>query len=119
MIGRPPRSTLFPYTTLFRSQGPVPVTVVAVPAVQRLVVGTVVTATPFAGPHWPLVGGLLLLRGSEQCAVVRAPTQLHVHGPVPVTPALLLALQSPVGGLTLVATPFAGPHSPFTALLLC
>src|SRR3712207_6865215 len=24
MIRRPPRSTLFPYTTLFRSQGPVP-----------------------------------------------------------------------------------------------
>src|SRR3712207_7537912 len=30
MIRRPPRSTLFPYTTLFRSQGPLPAPVRAV-----------------------------------------------------------------------------------------
>src|SRR2546426_7221705 len=32
MIRRPPRSTLFPYTTLFRSRGPRPVSVIVVDA---------------------------------------------------------------------------------------
>ena len=35
--------------------GPVPLSVVGVPAVQRPVVGGVVTATPFAGPQTPLM----------------------------------------------------------------
>src|SRR2546430_3871458 len=36
MIRRPPRSTLFPYTTLFRSQFSVPVAIVAGAALRRL-----------------------------------------------------------------------------------
>src|SRR3712207_7165478 len=35
MIRRPPRSTLFPYTTLFRSRGPEPGDRVAPPGVHR------------------------------------------------------------------------------------
>ena len=36
--------------------GPVPVTEVAVPAVQRFVVGIVATVVPFDEPHDPLIG---------------------------------------------------------------
>src|SRR3712207_7734779 len=45
MIRRPPRSTLFPYTTLFRSDGtPVPVELIAVPTVEDgTVTGVVVS----------------------------------------------------------------------------
>src|SRR3712207_9070406 len=45
MIRRPPRSTLFPYTTLFRSDGtPVPVELIAVPTVEDgAVTGVVVS----------------------------------------------------------------------------
>src|SRR2546430_9749054 len=35
MIRRPPRSTLFPYTTLFRSEGAVPIDVVDGPVVSK------------------------------------------------------------------------------------
>src|SRR3712207_8520816 len=45
MIRRPPRSTLFPYTTLFRSIGPDPPSVVPpVPAGQSAACGTVRSA---------------------------------------------------------------------------
>src|SRR3712207_9005127 len=39
MIRRPPRSTLFPYTALFRSADDVPVGVPFIAAVQRVVAG--------------------------------------------------------------------------------
>jgi hypothetical protein len=35
-------------------QGPVPVTAEVVPALHRLVVGALLTATPLAEPHTPL-----------------------------------------------------------------
>src|SRR3712207_6940455 len=38
MIRRPPRSTLFPYTTLFRSVGPTPEGLIEPEAVKRLTV---------------------------------------------------------------------------------
>src|SRR3712207_7773305 len=47
MIRRPPRSTLFPYTTLFRSTGTVRVTVADEPRTVAGVPATVVEAT------WP------------------------------------------------------------------
>jgi hypothetical protein len=97
-----------------QAQGPDPVTVVAAPAVQRLVVGAVVTATPFAGPQTPLTA--VEASGAEQDAVVPPflPTQLQSHGPVPVSADATPELQSPLVGSILVATPFAGPHTPFT-----
>src|SRR2546422_3478809 len=39
MIRRPPRSTLFPYTTLFRSQSPWPVVLLGVANPERLLPG--------------------------------------------------------------------------------
>src|SRR2546422_7183174 len=61
MIRRPPRSTLFPYTTLFRSPGPPPG-----PAARRGTVLAVVLAT-FAG----LVVGVLHYRwGFDEMAAL-------------------------------------------------
>jgi hypothetical protein len=45
----------------------------------------------------------LLLSAQDQC-----------HGPLPVTAEAVPRLQSPVLGAVLSATPFAGPHEPFT-----
>src|ERR1700722_4159208 len=49
-------------------QGPEPLTLVAVPAVQRLVVGLLATVVPLADPQAPFVGGTVLL--AEHDAVV-------------------------------------------------
>src|SRR5256885_12041181 len=51
MIRRPPRSTLFPYTTLFRSQVPAAVRFLSCePLLGPL-------ALPLEGLHWVIVGG--------------------------------------------------------------
>ena len=39
-----------------QDHGPLPLTVVAVPALQRFVDGALVTVTPLAAPHVPLTG---------------------------------------------------------------
>jgi hypothetical protein len=39
--------------------GPLPVTTEAVPTLQRLVVGEVLVADPFAEPHWPLTAAVV------------------------------------------------------------
>src|SRR5215216_295033 len=54
MIRRPPRSTLFPYTTLFRSGADVP----APPVAQAVRPGPVVAADDFRHPAPPVAGDL-------------------------------------------------------------
>jgi hypothetical protein len=96
-----------------QAHGPVPVTAVAVPAVQNLVVGAIVRGTPFAGPQTPLTA--VEASAAEQDVVVPPllPAQLKFHCPVPVTADARPDLQSPLVGAILAATPFAGPHTPF------
>jgi hypothetical protein len=91
-----------------QAQGPVPVTAVPVPAVQRFVVGAVVTATPFAEPQAPLTA--VETRGAAQPAVLSLLKQYHLQGPVPVTGDAAPVPQRPLVGRTRVGTPFAGPH---------
>jgi hypothetical protein len=100
-----------------QSHGPEPVTVEAFPALQRFVVGAVLTATPFAKPHMPLTGGLVA-RGAAQELVEPPlePAHIQSHGPVPVTAEAAPTLQRFVVGLVLAATPFAEPQMPLTGV---
>src|SRR2546430_17179274 len=59
MIRRPPRSTLFPYTTLFRSRGVVEALVTAAPAVGQL-------GNPVAGVDRGRDGGRRVERRGRQ-----------------------------------------------------
>ena len=70
-----------------------PVTVVALPALQRPVVGAEAKLWPSDEPHWPLTGGLAMF--AEQLAVEPPfdPAQLQVQGPLPVTVLALPAVQ--------------------------
>jgi hypothetical protein len=97
-----------------QAQGPVPVTVVAVPALQRPAVGAVETATPFAEPQTPLTA--VGCSGALHEAFVPPLLPLHVQfqGPAPVTVVAVPAVQRPVVGAVLTATPFAGPQTPLT-----
>ena len=97
-------------------RGPLPLTADAVPALQRLVVGAVLTTTPFAGPHCPFCAEASFC--AEQVAVVPPllPTQLQLQGPVPVTVVAVPALQSLVVGALVKPAPFEGPHAPVTRL---
>jgi hypothetical protein len=101
-------------------QGPLPVTVDGVPALQSLLVGAVLVMTPFAAPHWPFTGGADA-RGAEQTAVVPPllPTQLQFQGPLPVTLVAVPALQRLVVGAVVTATPAAVPHEPFMRHCAC
>ncbi len=67
-------------------QGPLPVTVEALPLEQRLVVGAVATAVPFAVPQAPLIGF-----ASTHDAFVPPPEPLQFHVQF-VLPDTLLAL---------------------------
>src|SRR5258708_11569900 len=59
MIRRPPRSTLFPYTTLFGSLAVLPLKVPAVAPVKFVpLIVTLVPAGPLAGATLVIVGGL-------------------------------------------------------------
>ena len=66
----------------------------------------------------PLMGLPLVVEASlsEQVAVEPPllPTQVHDHGPLPLTAEAVPAVQRLVVGAVLTATPFAGPHCPFT-----
>jgi hypothetical protein len=92
--------------------GPVPLTAEAVPVLQRFTVGALLTATPLAAPHTPLIGGTS--RGAEQLAVVPPllPAHVYDHGPLPVTVDAVPALQRFAAGAPLTATPLAGPQEP-------
>jgi hypothetical protein len=95
------------------AHGPVPDTGDAVPVAHRFVDGAALTATPFADPHCPPVPEFT---GAEHCTVVPVPlpAQLQFQGPVPVTVEGVPALHRLPAGATVVITPFAGPHCPFT-----
>ena len=94
--------------------GPLPATVDAAPALQRLAVGAALAVAPFALPHAPLTAG----GGStaEQVAVVPPllPAQLHDHGPVPATVDAVPALQRFAVGVLVRSAPFEEPHAPLT-----
>jgi hypothetical protein len=95
------------------AHGPVPDTGLAVPVAHRFVDGAALAATPFAGPHCLPV---LEFTGAEHCTVVPVPlpAQLQFQGPVPVTADAIPSLHRLPAGATVVITPFAGPHCPFT-----
>ena len=96
--------------------GPLPATVDAVPALQRLFVGAVLTATPFDEPQAPITGEGRST--AEQVAEVPPllPAQLHDHGPLPVTLDAVPALQRFAVGVLVRSAPFEDPHAPFTGV---
>ncbi len=65
----------------FQVHGPVPLTVEALPALQRFVLGAVRKFPVFAEPHMPLIP-----YDAEHCTVVPPPDpwQLQFHGPLPI-----------------------------------
>ena len=65
--------------------GPLPVTLVAVPAEHRLVVGAVVRLVPFADPHTPFSATVHIPEEQFAAAPPLAPAHVHVQGPVPET----------------------------------
>ena len=97
------------------AHGPLPLTVDAVPAVQRFAVGAVLTDAPFEEPHAPFTGARTAF-DAEQVAVVPPllPAQLHDHGPLPLTVDAVPVLQRfAVGALARLAL-FEDPHAPLT-----
>src|SRR5256885_7284380 len=69
MIRRPPRSTLFPYTTLFRSM-PLPCSVMSVRRPAMLHDGT---SRP---PHWQVVKTPFATRSEEHTSELQSPCNL-------------------------------------------
>src|SRR2546427_1406723 len=72
MIRRPPRSTLFPYTTLFRSRIIAPLVRVAHPDLQRIQLGLRLLARPGRHPLEPIDA-----RGERRHEVDRKSTRLN------------------------------------------
>jgi hypothetical protein len=101
-----------------QAQGPAPVTVVAAPAVQRPAVGAIVTATPFAEPQAPLTGVEATCSGAlhEEFDPPLLPLHAQAQGPTPVTVVAVPAVQRPVVGAVVTATPFAEPQAPLTGV---
>jgi hypothetical protein len=94
--------------------GPAPVTVDAVPALQRFAVGALLTVPPFALPQAPAVSSR-----AEQPAVVPPPepAQVQVQGPLPLTLDAVPALQRFAVGLLVRSAAFEEPHAPLTAVV--
>ena len=97
-------------------QGPLPVTIEAVPMLQRLVDGALLMATPLAVPQTPLS----VSRLAEHEAVVPPPEPAHdqAHGPVPLTAEAVPATQRFVVGVLGKSAPFDEPHDPLIAAAL-
>jgi hypothetical protein len=98
--------------------GPLPLTADVVPVVQRFAVGAVLTDAPFALPHAPLTGCAEATFVAEQVAVVPPllPSQLHDHGPLPLTAVAVPVVQRLAVGALLSLPPFEEPQAPFTAV---
>ena len=101
----------------FQDQGPEPLTVVAVPALQRFEVGEEVNVAPLLLPHTPLVGWGAL---AEQLAFVPPfdPAQVQFHGPEPLTVVGFPVLQRFVVGADVKVTPLVLPQVPLTGWML-
>jgi hypothetical protein len=95
----------------FQDQGPEPLTVVAVPALQRFEVGEEVNVAPLLLPHTPLVGWGAL---AEQLAFVPPfdPAQVQFHGPEPLTVVGFPVLQRFVVGADVKVPPLLLPQMP-------
>ena len=98
--------------------GPLPLTVSAVPALQRFAVGATISVWPSDAPHAPLTAvttSACLL--AVQLAVVPpfAPAQLHVHGPLPLTDDAVPELHRLAAGAAVNAWPSDEPQAPFIA----
>ena len=98
----------------FHAHGPVPVMAEAVPVLQRLVVGALLTVVPFALPHWPFDGNRWAVQITS--APPPLPSHTHPHGPVPVTVVAVPLLHRPVVGFAACGVWDAGPHTPFTTV---
>src|SRR3712207_7627625 len=89
MIRRPPRSTLFPYTTLFRSKG---VRALAVASAQLLLIAAALVVVGWVlGRLWPIL--LPVILGLLFATVLWPPTRLlrRLHFP-PALAALVVLL---------------------------
>jgi hypothetical protein len=95
-----------------QAQGPVPLTAVAVPTLQRLVAGLVVAVVPLAEPQAPWTDNW-----AEQLAVVPPPAgaQVHVHGPLPLTVEAVPTEQRLAVGALVKSFPFDEPQAPGVA----
>ena len=99
----------------FQRHGPLPLTVDAVHALQRLAVGALVRLAPFEEPHAPLTPCPEASFSAEQVAVVppSLPAQVHCHGPLPLTVEAVQVLQRFAVGLLVRSAAFEEPHAPF------
>ena len=91
-------------------QGPEPLIVEAVPAVQSPVVGALVNCDPFDVPHAPFTGGNT--SEAEQLAVPPPllPGHDQFHGPLPVTDEAVPVVQRPVAGALVRSAPLEAPQ---------
>jgi hypothetical protein len=96
-------------------QGPEPLVVEAVPAVQSPVVGALVNCDPFDVPHAPFTGGNT--SEAEQLAVPPPllPAHDQFHGPLPVTDEAVPAVQRPVAGALVRSVPLEAPQLALTS----
>ena len=90
-------------------QGPVPVTVEAVPIEQRLVVGIDVLLVPFEIPQTPLIIKLALQLADDPPF---DPLQVQAQGPVPVTAEAVPVEQRLAIGADDKLELFDAPHTP-------
>jgi hypothetical protein len=99
-------------------QGPMPATAVAVPVVQRPVVGALATVVPLAEPHAPLTAGALTLALQDALVPLPLPEQLQAQGPLPETAVAVPVVHRLVVGALVTLVPLAAPHAPLTTVVL-
>lgn len=72
--------------------GPLPVTEVGVPALQRLVVGVEVNDPPFDDPHTPVTGSVVVILYFITCKPLARDVQMTYAVPVPLSKDMLTSL---------------------------
>jgi hypothetical protein len=97
-----------------QDHGPEPLTVDAVPVLQRPLAGTPGTPTPFALPHAPFTGVAANEAEHEAFVPPLLPAQDQLHGPEPLTVDAVPVLQRFVG-TPLSVCPFEEPQAPLIA----
>ncbi len=99
-------------------QGPEPVTLAAVPELQRPSVGATAIVVPLADPQAPLVATVAIVFCAEHWAVVPPfePVQLQAKGPEPVTLDEVPVVQRLEVGAVDTVVPLDEPQAPFTAV---